>query len=984
MSTLRKLACILLSFCSAAVACNETDPSARGLWEKRLTRARLTGAGWQPCCRKAEIRTVCKEKVDSREKALELLRAAGGPCLDDAVAAVEIHAPEDLAAAYLIRGERNDDPGDYLLALKTATGFNRALALHRLGLKKEAIAAWDAVVKEGSAWRAEARAFRDALLKAPEPVWRPEDAESFARRFTSDAVEFFEGSVIRDLEAARRLAGTLAATGEPFPRAVIEAIDRPGGEEALRRAFGANGATDLDRAATLLERAGNPLHLTLRFKIAEEHFVGRESLALLDALAPITPPEYRELTYRSVLLRANALEYEDRYLEAHTAYADALSLTYDEPTRVAEVLARRSANFSTIGLSKEALRDSLSALRLLDRVADLKTRHLAYGSAALAAERLGHPDIALHYQNAAVEAILNVPNAPEARSNLAVAVRRRAEILLNLGREGDAQRDLTDGAALAKGLRGENLLQMRLSELKGQALLNDNPRAAVRAFTQAIELAREQDSTYRAVLLFKRATARGRAGDRQADEDMIAALRIVREEAKGLIDSAQRGRYEQVWDPYFSRFQEMHRQMIKERIDDGDDRAAFVFAERARAFEPMHLLLRTQSVPGFRPIETKEDLAAALASLPADTAILQYLVLPDETYTWLLTREGVKLFRWGAGRDTIERWVTRAAEAVDHGHSESFKTVMRAAYAALFRDVLPKVKTRLVIVPDDPMHALPFAGLQDSRNEQYLVERASTAVAGSTSLYLYALARDAQFSADANPSVLLVGNPTLHERSDLAELPYARQEAEELKREFYPGAHLLTGVEATIDRFLGLAKTSTIIHFAGHAVANPHQPWKSRLMLAPGKGDSGELTAERLVRELLELERTRLVVLGACSTAGGQPAGPRGLAPLVRPLIAANVPAVVGTLWDVSDATAKQLLGSLHCHHRRGDDVAVALQQAQLMRLRDKEPAMMWAPYQVVGYAGSPYARPASEETRSDPHVCTENSLQRPDGLHSQ
>jgi CHAT domain-containing protein len=124
-------------------------------------------------------------------------------------------------------------------------------------------------------------------------------------------------------------------------------------------------------------------------------------------------------------------------------------------------------------------------------------------------------------------------------------------------------------------------------------------------------------------------------------------------------------------------------------------------------------------------------------------------------------------------------------------------------------------------------------------------------------------------------------------------------------------------------------------------------------------------------------------VLAACSTASGESVGPEGLAPLVRPLIAARVPAVVGTLWDVKDtATIKDLLVSLHRHYRNGADVAVALQQAQLAMLR--EPARTWAPLQVVGYAASPYAPHAAQEELTSEYVRTENSLHRPDGLHPQ
>jgi CHAT domain-containing protein len=104
----------------------------------------------------------------------------------------------------------------------------------------------------------------------------------------------------------------------------------------------------------------------------------------------------------------------------------------------------------------------------------------------------------------------------------------------------------------------------------------------------------------------------------------------------------------------------------------------------------------------------------------------------------------------------------------------------------------------------------------------------------------------------------------------------------------------------------------------------------------------------------------------------------------VRPFIAANVPAVVGALWNVKDASAKELLVSFHCHYRHGDDVAVALRNAQLERLRNNDPAMAWAAFQVVGYAASPYPRSPTLEDPSSEHVCTQNSFLGPDGLHSQ
>jgi CHAT domain-containing protein len=265
----------------------------------------------------------------------------------------------------------------------------------------------------------------------------------------------------------------------------------------------------------------------------------------------------------------------------------------------------------------------------------------------------------------------------------------------------------------------------------------------------------------------------------------------------------------------------------------------------------------------------------------------------------------------------------------------------------------------------------------------YLIERASIAVAGSTSLYLYALHRDRELASNAATSVLIVGEPGIDPRFGLSPLPFAEAEALELKSFLYKDAETLDGTQATTRRFLAAAKNATIIHFAGHGRANPATPWTSMLFLAPEGADRGELTAWKLLTEASDLAKTRLIVLAACDTASGDSVGPEGVAPLVRPLIAARVPAVVGTLADVSDATTKDLLVSFHCHYRHGDDVAVALQNAQRAMLRKTKSAGAWALFQVVGYADSPYPRPAALEDNSELFPC-QDLLYRPDGLHSQ
>jgi len=177
---------------------------------------------------------------------------------------------------------------------------------------------------------------------------------------------------------------------------------------------------------------------------------------------------------------------------------------------------------------------------------------------------------------------------------------------------------------------------------------------------------------------------------------------------------------------------------------------------------------------------------------------------------------------------------------------------------------------------------------------------------------------------------------------------------------YAPDAQLRVEADATVPAFIDLARKSAVVHIAAHGIVDPRMPSHSALLLAPSDKSSGLLDAQAMLTTL-HLDRTRLVVLSACSSAGGLPVGPEGLAPLVRPLIAGGVPAVLGSLWDVDDATAAQLLVSFHRRYREGLDAASALQAAQRDLLQSRNAglrsALAWAPFQVIGYGSSPFKK---------------------------
>jgi len=302
-----------------------------------------------------------------------------------------------------------------------------------------------------------------------------------------------------------------------------------------------------------------------------------------------------------------------------------------------------------------------------------------------------------------------------------------------------------------------------------------------------------------------------------------------------------------------------------------------------------------------------------------------------------------------------------------------FDSLLAAPYAQLIAEPLDviarlpegkRADRRLIVVPDRYMHGLPFAALRSKRG-RHLVEDFAISTAASATLYVHALNRDRTLAAAGGaPNALLVGNPAFDRSLEIARrlsaLPFAEMEAVRAGELYAPHAKVLVRRDATVPAFLALAKDSVIVHVAGHAIVNRNPPFGTLLLLAPANGHNGLLYTEELLKKL-ELDRARLVVLAACSSAGGVPVGPEGLAPLVRPIVAAGVPGIVGTLWTIDDQQSQKVLGEFHRQYRNGHDAARALQLAQIRSLNDLRekkdaiPILAWAPFQVVGHAESPF-----------------------------
>src|SRR5205085_452835 len=106
--------------------------------------------------------------------------------------------------------------------------------------------------------------------------------------------------------------------------------------------------------------------------------------------------------------------------------------------------------------------------------------------------------------------------------------------------------------------------------------------------------------SFTASLRLKRANLHRLDGDRAAaTDDVMKAIVILSEEEKAALNptAPQPDQTERLWSSFFGRSQEAYRALIRLRVADGAGGEAFKYAERSRAYEPLHLVLKRNDLP---------------------------------------------------------------------------------------------------------------------------------------------------------------------------------------------------------------------------------------------------------------------------------------------------------------------------------------------------------------------------------------------------
>jgi CHAT domain-containing protein len=295
--------------------------------------------------------------------------------------------------------------------------------------------------------------------------------------------------------------------------------------------------------------------------------------------------------------------------------------------------------------------------------------------------------------------------------------------------------------------------------------------------------------------------------------------------------------------------------------------------------------------------------------------------------------------------DTLRAWITRfrapiaprVGSSIDRANIGFDDVVAERLYGALVDPLVADLggRTELTIVPDGPLHTLPFDALVSSRApRRYMIDDYTIAYAapraGATR------ARGTMRIAGGEGIVLAIGGPEQRAAGAAHEI---RAMASVL------GGRLSALPHASIAGARARAEGSDVrvIHFATHAEANDASPDHARLALSvDSTGAAGWLHAFEIREWKLD---GALVVLSACETAEGRLAGGEGTLSLSRAFMRGGASGTVATLWPVGAPTAT-LMASFYRGLAAGGTTAAALRAARLeLRRAGFDHPFYWAPF---------------------------------------
>jgi len=373
-----------------------------------------------------------------------------------------------------------------------------------------------------------------------------------------------------------------------------------------------------------------------------------------------------------------------------------------------------------------------------------------------------------------------------------------------------------------------------------------------------------------------------------------------------------------------------------------------------------------------------------------DATLVEYDIGPRDMFAFVVNAEHVAVVNLGDGNAIADAAATLRERLRD---TETPPPTLRQASQKLASLILWPLREqlsakRVIFVPDDALHTIPFAVLPWSAqtNSELVVQSIEAGIAPSA-LFLthppptreaargtqrFELIGDPVFKvsdsrrecAEGATAAAVAGSQVERALSDWTELlprlPGTRTEVSmvaALAKQAQPSSRIetLLGCAAIPSGLRAAANTADLLHIATHARVDAQRPRLSALALTPEPGGAAAPSAFGLL-DILGLKlRSRLVVLSACETSRGKLLPGEGVLGPAQAFLQAGAATVLASYWRIDDQTTaafmQRFYRNLLLEHLTA---ATALRRAQLETARTSGPHV-WAAFALYGLPDSSF-----------------------------
>lgn len=420
---------------------------------------------------------------------------------------------------------------------------------------------------------------------------------------------------------------------------------------------------------------------------------------------------------------------------------------------------------------------------------------------------------------------------------------------------------------------------------------------------------------------------------------------------------------------------------------------------------------------------TAKDIQEKL--LDPNSILLEYFTGTEKTYLWVVTNNNIKAFEL-AKRSKLEDMTRRFYDALTarsrfiyfEYKEKREKRIAQAdqemlALAPLLTEtilgpVLNQLGTkRLLVIPDGPLHILPFSALPvltkggESKSENLSLKSYKPLIADHeivllpSASVLSVLRQEIGKRNKAPKAVAVFADPVFSKNDErlslvkqklsnsnpynrlndenaqrvieffytkrsggIKELPrlfYTREEAKAIAQYTGQNSKYLLDFDASYETLFNTSiEDFRILHFATHGIFNTDRPSYSGLVLSLLNQDGKEQVGLLTLSDIFNLKLCAdLVVLSACQTGLGKEIKGEGMVGITRGFFYAGTERVISSLWSINDKSTAKLMANFYqkLFGSRKTRPAAALREAQILMWRDEKWShpYYWAAFQLQG-----------------------------------